>query len=127
MNKKELWKKILQIAITVHTAIATTFEVTSCIGLNTKRAVNHHCPLVLDYQDSNLEKQDQNLLCYHYTIVQSFNRTTRSVFDDAKIRLFHDTPNIFKTFFIKKNFFLSYTLKIIKKRTDFAPIFSLNQ
>ena len=26
----------------------------------------------LDYQDSNLEKQDQNLLCYHYTIVQSF-------------------------------------------------------
>ena len=27
--------------------------------------------LVLDYQDSNLEKQDQNLLCYHYTIVQS--------------------------------------------------------
>ena len=25
----------------------------------------------LDYQDSNLEKQNQNLLCYHYTIVQS--------------------------------------------------------
>ena len=40
---------------------------------------------LLDYQDSNLEKQDQNLLCYHYTIVQSLNRTTRSVFDDAKI------------------------------------------
>ena len=28
----------------------------------------------LDYQDSNLEKQDQNLLCYHYTIVQSFSQ-----------------------------------------------------
>ena len=27
--------------------------------------------LVLDYPDSNQEKQDQNLLCYHYTIVQS--------------------------------------------------------
>ena len=25
----------------------------------------------LDYQDSNLGKQNQNLLCYHYTIVQS--------------------------------------------------------
>ena len=25
----------------------------------------------LDYQDSNLDKQNQNLLCYHYTIVQS--------------------------------------------------------
>ena len=26
----------------------------------------------LGYQDSNLEKQDQNLLCYHYTISQLF-------------------------------------------------------
>ena len=26
----------------------------------------------LDYQDSNLDKQNQNLLCYHYTIVQTF-------------------------------------------------------
>ena len=25
----------------------------------------------LDYQDSNLDKQNQNLLCYHYTIVQA--------------------------------------------------------
>ena len=54
----------------------------------------------LDYQDSNLEKQDQNLLCYHYTIVQSFNRTTRSVFDDAKILLFYYTPNFSRLFFI---------------------------
>ena len=29
-------------------------------------------PPELDYQDSNLDKQNQNLLCYHYTIVQSF-------------------------------------------------------
>ena len=59
----------------------------------------------LDYQDSNLEKQDQNLLCYHYTIVQSFNRTTRSVFDDAKIQLFRDAPNFFPIFFNKKRTF----------------------
>ncbi len=25
---------------------------------------------MLFYQDSNLDKQDQNLLCYHYTIEQ---------------------------------------------------------
>lgn len=25
----------------------------------------------LDYQDSNLDKQNQNLLCCHYTIVQT--------------------------------------------------------
>ena len=27
---------------------------------------------LLDYQDSNLDKQNQNLLCYHYTIVQTY-------------------------------------------------------
>ena len=99
MNRKEIWQKILQIAITVHTAIATTFEVTSCIGSNTKRAVNHHCPLVLDYQDSNLEKQDQNLLCYHYTIVQSGHQSAAPIFDDAKIRLFLFPTNFFLLFF----------------------------
>ena len=30
--KKQIWLKILQIAITVLTAIATTFGVTSCMG-----------------------------------------------------------------------------------------------
>lgn len=30
--KKEIWQKILQIAITILTAIATTFGVTSCMG-----------------------------------------------------------------------------------------------
>lgn len=54
----------------------------------------------LDYQDSNLEKQDQNLLCYHYTIVQSFTGTTRSDFDDAKILLFFLSANIFTLFFL---------------------------
>ena len=33
MNKNELWQKIIHIAITILTAIATTFGVTSCIGL----------------------------------------------------------------------------------------------
>ena len=27
--------------------------------------------LLLSYQDSNLDKQNQNLMCYHYTIGQS--------------------------------------------------------
>ena len=30
--KKELWNKIMNIVITVLTAIATTFTTTSCIG-----------------------------------------------------------------------------------------------
>ena len=33
MNKQEIWQKNLHIAITILTAIATTFGVTSCIGL----------------------------------------------------------------------------------------------
>lgn len=32
MNNKEIWSKVLHIVITVLTAIATTFGVTSCIG-----------------------------------------------------------------------------------------------
>ena len=38
----------------------------------------------LDYQDSNLDKQNQNLLCYHYTIVQSLVLSLKS---DAKIEV----------------------------------------
>jgi hypothetical protein len=30
--------------------------------------------LLLGYLDSNQEKQDQNLLCYHYTIAQENNK-----------------------------------------------------
>ena len=33
MENKQLWSKILNILITVLTAVATTFGVTSCIGL----------------------------------------------------------------------------------------------
>ena len=33
MNNKDFWSKILNIVITVLTAIATTFGVTSCIGM----------------------------------------------------------------------------------------------
>ena len=32
-NKQSIWGKILNIVITVLTAIATTFGVTSCIGV----------------------------------------------------------------------------------------------
>ena len=31
----------------------------------------HRSLCSLDYQDLNLDKQNQNLLCYHYTIVQT--------------------------------------------------------
>ena len=33
MENKQLWSKILNILITILTAVATTFGVTSCIGM----------------------------------------------------------------------------------------------
>ena len=33
MENKQLWSKILNILITILTAVATTFAVTSCIGV----------------------------------------------------------------------------------------------
>ena len=44
--------------------------------------ITHIHLFMLDYQDSNLDKQNQNLLCYHYTIVQSLGLSLKS---DAKI------------------------------------------
>ena len=48
--------------------------------------------LVLDYRDSNLEKQDQNLLCYHYTIAHC-------PFCDCKFSDLFSNPQIFIPFF----------------------------
>ncbi|MBP3579200.1 MAG: smalltalk protein, partial [Lachnospiraceae bacterium] len=33
MKEKNMWGKILQVVITILTAIATTFGVTSCMGI----------------------------------------------------------------------------------------------
>ncbi len=39
-------------------------------GKKRKSPAFGECRASLSYQDSNLEKQDQNLLCYRYTIAQ---------------------------------------------------------
>ena len=62
----------------------------------------------LGYSDSNQEKQDQNLLCYHYTIAQNFILVIPSRFDAAKVQLFHNIPSISPFFFQKKSFFSSF-------------------
>lgn len=41
-----------------------------------KRMVNDH-PFALSCRDSNPERQNQNLLCYHYTTAQTFARKRR--------------------------------------------------
>ena len=51
----------------------------------------------LDYQDSNLDKQNQNLLCYHYTIVQSLSAFLEKRCKDSAF-LFY-LPNKFPFFF----------------------------
>ena len=52
---------------------------------------------LLDYQDSNLDKQNQNLLCYHYTIVQSLCAFLGKRCKDTFFYLY--SPNIFALFF----------------------------
>ena len=59
-------------------------------------------------QDSNLDKQDQNLLCYHYTIEQCLRSQERSPlpsFASAKIRALFHTGKYSRFFFeIYKNY-----------------------
>ena len=57
----------------------------------------------LGYPDSNQEKQDQNLLCYHYTISQDFLICSEQApliqNCGAKVRLFHESAKVFGFFF----------------------------
>ena len=65
---------------------------------------------MLGYSDSNQEKQDQNLLCYHYTIAQNLILVIPSRFDAAKVQFFHNIPSISPFFFKRNHFFLHFSL-----------------
>ena len=75
---------------------------------NSKKPVNcmfdgllfHSDWKLLDYQDSNLDKQNQNLLCYHYTIVQSLCAFLGNRCKDTFFLQY--SPNIFALFFAIK-------------------------
>lgn len=54
--------------------------------------------ILLGYPDSNQERQDQNLQCYHYTIAQSIS--------GAKVHLFFFPANVF-AFFLQKTLLFS--------------------
>lgn len=55
---------------------------------NEKSSDNHRLSELfsLDYQDSNLDKQNQNLLCYHYTIVQTYALSVKKRCKDRGLR-----------------------------------------
>ena len=69
---------------------------------------------VLDYQDSNLDKQNQNLLCYHYTIIQS---SVLSLKSDAKVRVFIIPSKYLAIFFSKSTFFTIFGIIILNRTT----------
>ena len=49
----------------------------------------------LGYPDSNQERQDQNLQCYHYTIPQCHAiKTSMFCFAGAKVLLFYKLPKL---------------------------------
>ena len=63
----------------------------------------------LDYQDSNLDKQNQNLLCYHYTIVQSSYRFLLE--SGAKISIYLETTKFISNYFQKYALFYFTMIK----------------
>ena len=53
---------------------------------------------MLGYPDSNQERQDQNLQCYHYTIPQG-HHTSFCLNAGAKVLLFFELASFFAVFF----------------------------
>ena len=64
---------------------------------------------LLGYPDSNQERQDQNLQCYHYTISQFVSSNCLLLICDCKGSAFFSYPKTFCAFFHKK-FHFSGTL-----------------
>ena len=67
---------------------------------------------LLGYPDSNQEKQDQNLLCYHYTISQFYSSKFRTNTPCSELRckgtaFFFIQPN-FSVFFFTETMFFSF-------------------
>ena len=58
---------------------------------------------LLGYPDSNQERQDQNLQCYHYTIPQF-------LIAGAKVGRFFGTAKLFLIFFHRKPYFSLFSL-----------------
>ena len=62
---------------------------------------------MLGYPDSNQERQDQNLQCYHYTISQFVSSNCLLLICDCKGSAFFSYPKTFCAFFHKKFHFSS--------------------
>ena len=60
----------------------------------------------LGYPDSNQERQDQNLQCYHYTISQCYSDL--SLYCDAKLHLFSQPPKYLRSFFCLPHVFFLF-------------------
>ncbi len=108
---------LLSATVSVANEINVLLSVTGRMGgmmLKTKNSQRHEVAIEsfcwLDYQDSNLDKQNQNLLCYHYTIVQTLRFLLKS---GAKIR---DAPHICKCF---KTYFQEWSrLRRVRKQME---------
>ena len=72
----------------------------------------------MGYPDSNQEKQDQNLLCYHYTISQTNCELIQN--SNAKVRGFCETAKFIGRFL--ENIFRAYPHKTLFKHKLWAYI-----
>ena len=77
-----------------------------------------HSAFLLGYPDSNQERQDQNLQCYHYTISQFVLQTNKIpcfLFASAKVQHFSVSCKKIEKNFQKKSCFVSFARKSKKK------------
>ena len=77
---------------------------------------------MLFYLDSNQDKQDQNLLCYHYTIEQFQLSLSTLLLADAKVYTFSKFANKLSKKMSRKNtyvFRIKHVHVFSKRRTCF--------
>ena len=93
MENKNIWSKILHIVITVLTAIATTFGVTSCIGRykNSVQPLQLHAILIFIKLITNYLTSSKSTII-HYQCV-----STRCCVHVARIKISIDNQHVTKT------------------------------
>ena len=69
-------------------------ECIPCFCVKKKRTLlGEESSFLLGYPDSNQERQDQNLQCYHYTIAQSINQEVISLIRAQSYNVFFELQN----------------------------------
>ena len=79
---------------------------------------------LLGYPDSNQERQDQNLQCYHYTISQFPLQPKYCLIASAKVRRKYEISKYFSNFFQFKPYFFVFYDKTQVLSAEYREIYT---